>query len=359
MKLNILFVDDDDKLRTSLIEIFNEQSIEGHILNATGAQTFEEGITLVSNYDYDIIILDLYQGAPIEGNEKLGLKVLKQIQSVAFIPVIFYSGLTKDIADLESEIVGIVNKGDGIKKLTEEITRIIRSNIALIKGKVYEHIRITLKDYFWNTVHNEKAIIGPIKDDVSIGYLLLRRLAYSLSKENIKILLGDEKIDQEKAHPMEFYIYPSDSGEYEAGEILLKETNYYVTLTPSCDFINTKKGGRKVGQVLLVLATSLKETEELKKYMESKSSGNYNDLARVIESRKGDRYFFLPGTPFIDNHILDFQNKTMVSYDELKTFQRIAKLDMPFAQSMISSFSRYYNRIGFPDIDSDYIIKNM
>ena len=49
----------------------------------------------------------------------------------------------------------------------------------------------------------------------------------------------------------------------------------------------------------------------------------------------------------------------MANYDDLKSFKKIAKLDDPYAQSMISSFIRYYNRIGFPDIDSDYVIANL
>lgn len=46
----------------------------------------------------------------------------------------------------------------------------------------------------------------------------------------------------------------------------------------------------------------------------------------------------------------------MIQYEEIKDFTRLAKLDNPFAEGMIASFIRYYNRIGYPDIDSEYII---
>lgn len=359
MKLNILFVEDDDMLRKNLVEIFDKDIIGDHTIITSGASTFEEGMRLVEENDYDIVILDLYKGEPKEGNEKLGLQVLKHIQSVAFIPVIFYSGLTKDLVGIESEIVGVVNKGyDGIEGLKIEIERIIGSNIALIKRKINEHVKMTLRDYFWKTVHDNKSLIEPIKDDVSLGYLLLRRLANSLSKENIKTLLGDDKILDGKAHPMEFYIYPSNSGEYELGEILLKNGIYYTILTPSCDFITENNRPKKVGQVLLAIATPLEETESFTKYTENKKKYR-QALSALIESRKGDRYFFLPGTPFIKHLVLDFQIKTMISYEDLKDYERITKLDTPFAESMSASFIRYYNRIGFPDIDSDYIINTL
>lgn len=359
MNLNVLFVDDDKKLREDLVKVFGGEVFNGHTLITSGASTFEEGIELVKQRDYDIVILDLYKGKPEEGKEKSGLEVLKQLQSVAFIPVIFYSGLTKDLGGIESEIVSVVNKGHGgIDQLKEEIARIISSNIALIKGKVYEHIRGVLRDYFWKTVHDDKKVIEPVKNDVSIGYLLLRRIAHSLSKENIKVLLGDDKIKDGKTHPMEFYIYPSDSKEYSAGEILFKDNKYYAILTPSCDFVAEGARARKVGQVLLAVAIPLKDTEPFQKWSDNKEKYKQT-LTELIESRKGDRYFFLPETPFIENLVLDFQVKTVVDYKELENFQRIAKLDTPFAQSMISAFVRYYNRIGFPDIDAEFVISKL
>ena len=49
----------------------------------------------------------------------------------------------------------------------------------------------------------------------------------------------------------------------------------------------------------------------------------------------------------------------MIDYADLSRFTRIARLDDPFAQSMVTNFIRYYNRIGFPDIDSNYVIENL
>jgi hypothetical protein len=360
MTLNILFVEDDDKLRPDLIKIFNNSNIAGHTIIAHEAETFEKGIELIKSNDYDLAILDLYRGDPKEGNEKMGLEVLKEIQANEFIPVIFYSGLTNYLVDLASQIIGVVNKGDGIEKLQAEIERIFKSNIGLIKGKIHEHIQAALKDYFWEIVDKHKDIFGQVKDDISLGYLLLRRLSNSLSKENIKILLGDDKIDPDKAHPMEYYIFPTPVGEYEAGEILKKDNEVFIILTPSCDFIENSqsKRARKVGWVLLAHAIRLRETQEYSRF-KSNPGKHLDSLKKLIETRKGDRYFFLPGTPFLENLVVDFQEKQMALYENLSQFTRIARLDEPFAQSLVASFIRYYNRIGFPDIDADYIIRNL
>lgn len=185
---------------------------------------------------------------------------------------------------------------------------------------------------------------------------MLRKFSSSLSRDKISEILGDNSLNKEKVHPMQFYIYPTNLAEYECGEILEKDKEVFVILTPSCDFILREKS-RKVDEVLLAKTTLLSNTKEYREYQSKKDVNKKEKLIRLIESRKGDRYFFLPQTPFIENRIIDFQSKKMVKYDDLANYTRVAKLDSPYAESMVSSFIRYYNRIGYPDIDSELILK--
>jgi hypothetical protein len=269
MIIKLLFVDDDNKLREGLVKIFDGMYIGAHTLSVTQIDDFQKSIELIVENDYDIIILDLYKGEPKEDGEKSGIEVLKEIQLKIFSPVIFYSGLTKDLVGMESEIVGVVNKGHGgVEKLKEEIERMVGSNIALIKSKLYLHIKELLRKYFWETVHSDKKVIEPVKNDISLGYLLLRRIANSLSKENIKSLLGEDRIKSNKAHPMEYYIFPPNDDEFEAGDILSKDGSYFTILTPSCDFVKDTDANRarRVGMVLLAIATPLVDNEYYKDY---------------------------------------------------------------------------------------------
>ncbi|MBN8666188.1 MAG: hypothetical protein J0M30_01715 [Chitinophagales bacterium] len=358
MDLRTLFIEDNEILSNNLKSYFEGEVFSGHVLKTENTTNFDEGITLIERNDYDLVVLDLQKEGK-DFDEKAGIKILEKIKQIAFIPIIFYTGHAIKIQDLVSEIVGVVNKGDGFENLKAEIQRIIDTRIALLKGQVYSHLRESLRKYFWETVDSEKTIFVPGKGDVSLGYLLLRRFSNSLSKENIKQILGDDKIKIDKAHPLEFYIFPTNREEYQAGEILLRNGVYYTVLTPTCDFVQEGERQRKVGNVLLGIATNLKDTIEFKNYIESKSKKNLTEITKLIASRKSDRYFFLPGTLFLPNLVLDFQNKIMCDYQELNEFTRIAKLDDPHAQSMIASFIRYYNRIGFPDIDADYVIARL
>lgn len=376
MELKVLFVEDDEKLGQNLVSSFNDFVIANHIIKAELATSFEAGINAISNSDFDIAVLDLYQDRGTK-DEEAGIKVLNKIRQTAFIPVIFYTGHAYKIRELSSEIVGVVNKADGIDGLTNEFSRIISSELALIKSKIYNHLRESLRQYFWETVDTEKKIFEPGKNDVSLGYLLLRRFANSLSKENIKKVLGDNKIKTDKAHPMEFYIFPvnpdSAKCEYQTGEIVERNGVYYAILTPDCDLVLRINGTRKADKILLAAATKFKELPDYIKYRDLKAKqektekenqqlSNMEGKLKTWMSNRGgdqDRYFFLPSTPFIENLIIDFQIKSMVEYNELKAFNRVAQLDLPYAQSMISSFVRYYNRIGFPDIDAEYVLNNL
>ena len=379
MDLKVLFIEDDETIAKNLIKIFDGEIVSGYKLMGKVLNSFQEGIELIKKEDFDLVILDLFKDG-VDKDEEAGIKVLNEIRKTAFIPVVFYTGHAFKLKDFTSEIVGVVDKGDvlgGIKALRNEIERIINSKIALLKSQIYKHLKESLRKYFWETVDAEKKIFVPGKSDVSLGYLLLRRFANSLSKENIKQILGDNKINPDKAHPMEFYLFPvnpdSAKEEYLAGEIIEKDGKYYAILTPDCDLILRSNGSRKADKILLAATKNFKSLPDYLKYDELKKKQNKSEkenqqcsnlegkIKTWISNKGGeqDRFFFLPATPFIENMVIDFQDKLMIEYNGLKEFRRVAKLDLPYAQSMISSFIRYYNRIGFPDIDAEYVLTNL
>lgn len=357
-ELKLLYIEDDKENRDDLIALLQNDTLCNFKVNIEAVDTFDNAIEKINSKPYHIIILDIYEGNP-NGGEQLGLQILEQIQSKCFIPVIFYSGNTKDVQDLKSQIVGVVRKGDeGVDGLKREIERLIKFNLPFIKENIHTCLEEELKNYFWEIIHKQRDKFRPEINDFSLGYLMLRKFSSSLSRDKISEILGDDSLNKENVHPMQFYIYPENSGEYECGEILQKDQEVFVILTPSCDFISGENRSRKVGDVLLAKTKLLSETKEYEKYQSKKDGRDEKgNLIRLIESRKGDRYFFLPQTPFIENRIIDFQSKEMVKYDDLANYTRVAKLDSPYAESMVSSFIRYYNRIGYPDIDSELILK--
>ena len=358
-ELRLLYIEDDEKNREGLVKALSDEILCDFTIKIDAIDTFDNAVEKIVSSHYHIIILDIYKGKPDEGKDA-GFDILKQIQKKYFVPVVFYSGSTYKVEELRSQIVGVVSKLDGEEHLKQEIERLVKFNLPFVKENIYNYLEKEFKTYFWDIIHNKKDIFTVDKSDFSLGYLMLRKFGNSLSKEKIYEILEDNTLKKDKIHPMEFYLYPTDTEqEYECGEILQKGNDVFVVLTPSCDLIKDRKRGRKVGLVLVVRTQLLSITNEYKKYNTTKNKENTNNLANLIESRRGDRYFFLPQTPFIESRVIDFQKKTMIGYKKLNKFKRIAKLDSPFAEAMVASFIRYYNRIGFPDIDSDLVIKNL
>ncbi|MDF1675723.1 MAG: response regulator [Vicingaceae bacterium] len=360
-ELYLLYVEDDKENRDDLVKLLSDDIIGDYAVKIKGIDSFDNAFEEIVKNHYHIIILDLFKGKPDDGGDQIGLDILKKIQDSCFVPVIFYSGNTKNVQELKSQIVGIATKGDGgIDELKKEIERLVRFNLPFVKENLHNYLEQGLKEYFWDIIHNERNKFTADKNDFSLGYLMLRKFGNSLSKEKISEILGDKELQKDKVHPMEFYLYPTDKNvEYESGEILQKGNDVFVILTPSCDFIDRGAGKRTVGKVLLTKTLLLSVTDEHSKYSANKNNDNKNKLLKLIESRKSDRYFFLPQTPFIENRLIDFQIKEMVDYDSLKDYTRLTKLDNPYAEGMTASFIRYYNRIGYPDIDSDLIISKL
>lgn len=390
--LKILYIEDDEENRKDLIETLSGMVINNHTVVLDCESDFEKALS--RSKEYNLVILDRFKGDATQGGEDAGSDVFENVKNSFFVPVIFYSGCVNDILDRKSQVVGVASKGEDYMVLVSEITRLTKHNIPFLKNGIQEHIEKVFKSFFWNVIHEENKKFIPEAGDYSLGYMLLRNFANSLSKENIKSIIGDDAITSDKVHPMEFYIYPIDSTmEFENAEIVRKKDadEVYVILTPSCDFVSGGRRKRKAEYVLLATTVRLEETSEYKEYIkvcdfrkdideidqrinhdnigeidglkekkqkiEQKINTNTASFKQFLNSSKSDRFFFLPGTPFIENRVIDFQKQVMVRYDSLNVnYNRLTKLDSPFAQSMIAQFIRYYNRIGFPDIDADYVI---
>ena len=221
-ELKLLYVEDDKDNRNDLVKILQDETLDDFKIIIEAIDTFESAIKKIESSQYHIVILDIFKGNPRDNGEKAGLQVLQQIQNKCFLPVIFYSGNTKDVRELRSQIVGVVTKGDGgFDELKEEIKRLVKFNLPFIKEKVHHYLENEFKDYFWSIIHEERDKFKPDNKDFSLGYLMLRKFGTSLSKEKISEILGDVTLNDKKVHPMEFYIYPTDvEQEYECGEIL-------------------------------------------------------------------------------------------------------------------------------------------
>ena len=354
MGIRILMIDDDEKLCKQTEKILYEKVILNDRITLEYSCRFDEGEQKLKEKNYDLLILDLYKGEPGVGSQP-GEYILQRIKKSFFIPVIFFSAVTKPIEDLKSHFVRVVNKNRGNEALEKEIELVLESELHQIRRRIHEYVTKSTTSYLWDFVEKQWNFLEKGEDKVSLDYILMRRLANSLSKEQIGEFLKNHDIKNDETHPMEFYVYPPVRDEYEMGDILNKEGMFFV-LTPSCDFV--ERNGRKAEKTMLLKIVLLKNTKEYESFKISKSNNKRWELKEVIASKK-DRYFFLPKTPFMDHSVIDFQDMIVIPTSELGQYEKVAKIDNPFAEAVLSKFIRYYNRVGFPDINSDHIIDNL
>jgi hypothetical protein len=145
----------------------------------------------------------------------------------------------------------------------------------------------------------------------------------------------------------------------------LKETvkgkaNYWIVLTPSCDF--EQKGRLK--NVLLAKCVPLTKESEYGKW---KTNPTENEVLSALKSIIGDnrqkaqseRFKFLPGTYFFPDSVVDFQQLKAVAQSKITKMEAVASLDSPFAESVLARFSRYFGRLGTPDIDKNVVLSRL
>ena len=316
-ELKILYVEDDKENREELIELLSGDIINGYEISMDGEESFIGCVKKLNNYHF--VLLDLFEGKAGAGGNPSGLTTLEEIRKSIFIPIIFYSGNTTRVNNLRSQVIGVATKGEGMENLKSEIERLTQHNLPYLRENIHKHIENEFRKYFWDVIQKENNKFNPEDNDYSLGYLLLRNIGNSLSKENIANVLEDTSINQDKVHPMEFYIYPIvNDKEFENGEIIQdnKTNEVYAILTPSCDFVKSAKRKRKAKKVLLAKTILLKDTDYYAEYMKDKDKKK-DKFARYINSGASDRFFFLPATPFIENRVIDFQDNIMVEYELL------------------------------------------
>ena len=176
---------------------------------------------------------------------------------------------------------------------------------------------------------------------------------------------------KDKVHPMKYYVMPPLESSPVTGDLyqeaIKQQTGYWVILTPLCD-LTPHDGKVKAEQVLLAKCLLLTEQEEYQTWVAgNRSEGSQKSLVSLIGNNRKDgkqpeRYHFLPGVMSLPDLVVDFQAVKMVTYDQLNdpgTLKRLASLDSPFAECLLARFTRYYGRIGIPDLDIEIVLAKL
>lgn len=417
MKIKILYIEDDKELQNDIVEFVTDHFKNLYSFEFNLQNDLKNGLLEIDKNINDLIILDvkLTTNNSDNNDDKEGVSIFEHIKTKTFTPIIFYTANSKFVDCFESFFVKVVTKGDA-KELCIIIEKLFETGLPKLHSHLSNFFTEKIRDYFWDVANSNefKSLdITQFEHKYLFHTLILKYITNSITQNSIKEIFNLEK-SSEIIHPLEYYIYPINKISISTGLILKKEEKHFIILTPDCDLVDRNGDGvRKAEYILLiemVLFSLFKKIEtvnnKIKKLSKNNSKiintsseiGNSNnifeenlaeinklklkikdlknskdvditdceiikneEIENVIKNNHSskDRYFFLPKTPFIDNFIIDFQNKVVISYEDVINFNPVAKVDTPYLQSILSTYNRYYNRVGVPDLNLEIIKKSI
>lgn len=328
--------------------------------------TFKKAAARLRTERFDLLILDLKDDSDttLEADSSpAGLAIFEELKKTRFVPVVFYTALAHKVRSEQTSFVRVVEKTEDVTRVKEEVRRVLATQLP----RLTRHLEELQRSYMWDFVSTHWKEFDSSHEQADLAYLLARRLALTLQREARKmarkmagkaVLLADPK----NVHPMEMYIRPPVSTNRLAGDILRGavgvESGHWLVLTPSCDF-------EQAGRLHSVLLAQCIPVTSLPEYVNWKANPatNAGPLRAMIGDNRGDaqpeRFKFLPGTYFLPDSIVDFQRLRAVSPDDVSKLEVVASLDSPFAEAALARFSRYFGRLGTPDIDKNVVINRL
>jgi CheY-like chemotaxis protein len=366
----LLFVDDEAENCELAAKYLDEKVVlePDEKLKVDTEVDFNKALDRLEFGRFDFVVLDVRLGPhEEEREEEEGIKVLESIKARCFIPVIFYTGLPQKVRHLETPLVKVLENTEGLPKVLSIVKEILSTRIPLVNRALLRHVKEVQRDYMWDFVARNWEKFGDTPDRTSLAYLLARRLAKSLDGPGIQQLadeLGDTTgvwCGEDNVHPMMYYVIPPISAEPTTGDIFSKtiddQIEYTVLLTPSCDI---DKG--KAEWMLFARCSLLSEQPEYVELAQNpgdlKAKGKIKSL--LNDNRAGkqpERFKFLPGVIDLPDMVVDFQQLMAITLDEFNSLkeqeklERIASLDSPYAEALVARFTRYFGRLGVPDIN--------
>lgn len=369
----ILHVDDDEESRAQARDYLEGEEIGGWGRpQVESLGTFTDALARLETHRIDLVVLDVrlggYEPHDESPDEEAGVRTLEEIRSRRFVPVIFWTGLPERARHLEDPLVRVLDKTDGLPALVAAVQGLFDTGLPTVNRALLRLIEEEQRRYMWDFVARHWSELSQGGDQTALAYLLVRRLGRSLSGPGIERLaqeLGGSESGsaaQGTIHASEMYIVPSLEDTKPGVGDLFREVSddgdlWWLVVTPSCD-IEWEKAER----VVLAACDSIDHDGRIQRWRETDNANNRQRVKDLIGHKTGgqdDRYLFLPAAPTIPDLVADFQRLRTVTPEELDVMDRVASLVSPFAEAMVSRFTRYFGRVGTDDLDVDTIMNRL
>ena len=357
--LNILLVDDDpDSLRLMT------ETLPGTVAGATirweQCGSFEEALQLITDRRFDVVVTDVYNdvAGPKEpmGGDPHGVAILERIRERRFCPVLLITSGSFPPDCQEGPFVQMADKSaPDNEPIVAKLGNLIRTGVPELAHRLHDELDSTAGSYLWHFLDEnwaELEVSGLTQPDV-LDRLVHRRAAVQLGRLDVSAA------ERQRVEGAEFYLRPRIANELRLGQILRRDGEYRVVLTPHCHLVvQVGQEAPKADFVLTVRTVSAAEVfANLPALEGSTEQKRLESLRRRIQSptqigKPEGRYWFLPGFLSMPHLYVDLlQVESMPIHAATNDWETFAVLDVPFAEALQSTFVRFYSSVGLPGLD--------
>lgn len=375
----VVHVDDEDNVLAQVKELLEGDDDIAALggVEVTSFSSFSRALDHLDQTFTDVVILDVMKdhGVSAANPELAGRDAFDRLRGKVFLPVIFYTGFANHVEDLEEDLklLRVVAKGNA-DRLLLAVREVLGEGLPSLNRNLVEMLREVQRSYMWEFVAQHWPVFRSQQDPAALAHLLVRRFALTLQADGAAALVpglsgaeGGAPAGHAdgKVHPISMYVMPPIpdatpmAGDVRRGQID-GAGDHWIVLTPSCDFAQGK-----ADTVLLAGCEQLQGQPELTKFLAEPEDGNRRGALKglmkngSVKGRQADRYHFLPGVLDFPDLLVDLRALKTVSRNEFDELGPVVSLDAPFAEALLTQFSRYVGRLGTPDPDFDLVIERL
>jgi CheY-like chemotaxis protein len=361
--LNVLLVDDDPESLHLLMESLPD-TIEGATLRWDPCSAFDEALQRISDRRFDVVVTDIYRDRegqpkePVTGDPQ-GIGVLAEIRARRFCPVMLFTDGTFPTDHPEGPFLKLADKSPGNSQIVEKLAELIRTGIPELAHRLHDDLDSTSGSYLWEFLDSNWSALesGGLTQPAVLDRLVRRRAAVQLGRlEESEAGL----VERPTIEGAEFYLRPRIASELRLGQILERNGEYRVVLTPHCHLVlQPKQAAPRADYVLTAFTVSASTLFDKFPLTGKAESDRLDNLRRRIQSPAGlgqpaGRYWFLPRFLSMPHLYVDLLRLESVPFAELLAeWTSFAVLDVPFAEALQSSFVTLYSAVGLPMLDPE------
>lgn len=354
--VKILVVEDNEHQLEAYRDAADEKNTEDRRIELVERKSAEEAKKDLLSKDFDgaIVDLNLSPGNPAEAS---GNEVLQEITQRHRFPVLIVSG---NLQNLDPSIQGsgflkTYDRDVPNDEIFDYLLKIHATGITRIlggRGLVEQH----LGEIFWRHLACDFDSWDAGNRDSE--RTLLRYTVAHLA-EYLDMPSGQ---DDEYYHEAEFYIIPPIKKHISTGDIVHRDGNNYIVMSPPCDVaVRDENDGKPVINAESIVLAPLVQIDrdafiEHGIMREDCNSAERKSLLGDLIKGKREKYVFLPGYRDIYPAVANLQHLCTWPLEEFLNAQRLATVSGAFLKDIQSQFAAYYGRQGQPDLNKKELL---